>query len=316
MNVQTPAEHIPVLLAEAIAGMAIRSNGIYVDATYGRGGHSEAILAELDQDGRLLALDRDAAAVQHGQRRFADDTRFTIVQGNFAALAQHYTALAWPKPGVAGILLDLGVSSPQLDDPQRGFSFRHDGPLDMRMDRNNGPSAADWLAQASETEIAQVLRELGEERFARRVARSLIHRRRDQAINRTQQLAEIVAAAVPTRERHKHPATRSFQAIRMHVNQELAALEAGLHNAVQLLAPGGRLVVISFHSLEDRLVKRFMRQDPPPSNLPRRLPPPTYPTSAGPRVKPIGKPIFPNPAEYARNPRARSACLRIAERLP
>lgn len=307
-----PATHQPVLLSEAVAALAIRPAGQYLDATFGRGGHAAAILAALNEQGRLIALDRDPNAIAAGRQRYPDDARLVLRQANFAELGQHGESMGLGGK-LAGILLDLGVSSPQLDNPERGFGFRQDGPLDMRMDPACGPSAADWLAQASETEIARILKELGEERYARRIARNLVNARRERPINRTQQLAELIAAAVPTRELHKHPATRSFQAIRMHINQELAALASALQAALTLLEPGGRLVVISFHSLEDRLVKRFIRQESQVPALPRKLPV-TDSQAPTPHLRAVGKPQFPSEAETALNPRARSACLRIAER--
>ncbi len=307
-----PAMHQPVLLSEAVAALAIRPAGQYLDATFGRGGHAAAILAALNEQGRLIALDRDPNAIAAGRQRYPDDARLVLRQANFADLGQQGENLGLGGK-LAGILLDLGVSSPQLDNPERGFGFRQDGPLDMRMDPACGPSAADWLAQASETEIARILKELGEERYARRIARNLVNARRERPINRTQQLAELIAAAVPTRELHKHPATRSFQAIRIHINQELAALASALQAALTLLEPGGRLVVISFHSLEDRLVKRFIRQESQVPALPRKLPV-THTQAPAPRLRPVGKPQFPSATECELNPRARSACLRIAER--
>lgn len=303
--------HRPVLLDEALDGLAVQPEGIYLDGTFGRGGHAAAILERLSPNGRLYAIDKDPQAVRCAQERFGQDARFHIERGTFAMLGQ----LA-REQGIAGrlsgILLDLGVSSPQLDDPDRGFSFQKDGPLDMRMDPDAGQSAADWLAQAGEDEIATVLREYGEERFARRIARAITERRKTQPLCTTQQLADLIAAAVPSRERNKHPATRSFQALRIQVNQELNDLDSALTQAVDVLAPGGRLAVISFHSLEDRKVKRFLRKESQGEQLPPDLPV-MGDANAG-RLRLIGKAIKAGEAELAANPRARSAVLRVAER--
>ncbi len=304
--------HQPVLLDEALEGLAIRSTGTYLDGTFGRGGHAAAILERLGSTGRLYAMDKDPEAVQAAQERFGRDVRFHMERGSFAMLGQ----LA-RKQGIAGrvdgVLLDLGVSSPQLDDARRGFSFLNDGPLDMRMDPDSGVSAAQWLMESGEAEIARVLKEYGEERFARRIAQAIVRARAEQAIATTRQLAEIIAAAVPSRERHKNPATRSFQALRIQVNQELQELESALEQAVEILAEGGRLAVISFHSLEDRIVKRFLRKESRGEELPLDLP-----VTGGPqpgRVRLVGKAIRAGEAELAANPRARSAVLRVAERL-
>jgi 16S rRNA (cytosine1402-N4)-methyltransferase len=306
------AEHTPVLHDEVLAGLAIRPGGRYCDATFGRGGHTASILGALGPDGRVVAIDRDPEAIRAGQRRFAGETRLTLVRGSFGPLEERVRA-AGIEGELDGVLLDLGVSSPQLDEAARGFSFMQDGPLDMRMDNEAGQSAAQWLAKAGEREIGDVLRELGEERFARRIARAIVAARAVEPIERTGQLATIVAAAVPTREPGKHPATRSFQAIRIHVNRELEQLQAALPQAVRLLAPGGRLCVISFHSLEDRIAKRFIRReeqgDPVYAGLPQ------VPAHARPRLKRVGGVIVAGEAEVASNPRARSAVLRIAERL-
>jgi 16S rRNA (cytosine1402-N4)-methyltransferase len=304
--------HTPVLLEEVLAGLAIRVDGRYCDATFGRGGHAEAILGSLGPDGRLVAIDRDAEAIRAGQRRFGGEPRLTLMRGSFAQLEELVRA-AGVEGELQGVLMDLGVSSPQLDEAARGFSFTQDGPLDMRMDNETGQTAAQWLARASERDIADTVHTLGEERFARRIARAIVAARARAPIARTGELAAIVAAAVPTREPGKHPATRSFQAIRMRINSELDALEAALPQAVRLLAPGGRLCVISFHSLEDRIVKRFVRReaqgDPHYAGLP------AIPPHARPRLAKIGGAITPSDAELACNPRARSARLRIAERI-
>jgi len=306
------AEHTPVLRDEVLAGLAIRPDGCYCDATFGRGGHTAEILAALGPAGRLVAIDRDPDAIRAGQRRFEGESRLTLVRGSFGPLEERVRA-AGVEGELDGVLLDLGVSSPQLDEAGRGFSFMQDGPLDMRMDNEAGQSAAQWLAKAGEREIAAVLSELGEERFARRIARAIVAARAVQPIERTAQLADIVAAAVPTREPGKHPATRSFQAIRIHVNRELEQLEQALPQAVRLLAAGGRLCVISFHSLEDRIVKRFIRReergDPVYAGLP------DVPAHARPRLRRVGGAIVAGDAEVAANPRARSAVLRVAEKV-
>lgn len=304
--------HRPVLLEEAVEALAVRPDGIYVDATFGRGGHSGRILERLGPRGRLIALDRDPQAAAEAARRFGGDMRFHFERCSFDMLQQVTDRLGIDR--LDGVLLDLGVSSPQLDDPARGFSFQTDGPLDMRMDPHSGESAAAWLARAPEAEIVQVLKEYGEERFARRIARRIVEARRETPIERTAQLAELVAAAVPTRERHKHPATRTFQAVRMRVNDELGMLRRCLATIPAMLAPGGRLAVISFHSLEDRLVKRFMREQVEGERLPRGLP-----VTEGRRGRTlclVGRAVRAGEAEVDVNPRARSAVLRVAERLP
>lgn len=302
--------HRPVLMREVLEGLAVRADGIYVDGTFGRGGHSDAILAQLGRDGSLYAMDKDPEAIAAAQAQFGRDARFHIKRGSFAMLG----AMA-QEAGIAGkvdgVLLDLGVSSPQLDDPRRGFSFLGDGPLDMRMDPDQGISAADWVNQSSEDEIRRVLKEFGEERFAKRIARAIVAARQESPITRTGQLAELIAAAVPTREPGKHPATRSFQAIRIRINHELEELEAGLQQAVDILAPHGRLAVISFHSLEDRMVKRFMRREHKGEELPLDLP--VMGETHG-RLRLIGKARRPSEEEVRANPRARSSVLRIAER--
>lgn len=303
--------HQPVMPQEVLAALQPGAAGVYLDATFGRGGHSAAILDCLGPEGRLFALDRDPEAVAAGRARFEGDRRFRIEQGSFARLGRW--AAHWAVAGrVDGLLMDLGVSSPQLDEPGRGFSFAADGPLDMRFDPGAGDSAADWLQRADEADIERVLREYGEERFARRIARAIVAARREAPVTTTGALARIVAGAVPTREPGKHPATRTFQALRIQVNDELAALRAGLEQAVELLAPGGRLVVISFHSLEDRLVKRFMRdaagRAPRP---PRGLP---LPEEGAAPLELLGGVRRPGEEEIEANPRARSAVLRAARR--
>jgi 16S rRNA (cytosine1402-N4)-methyltransferase len=289
----------------------VRGDGCYVDCTFGRGGHSRLILARLGQGGRLLALDRDPQAAAAGGE--IDDARFRMVHGRFSRLAE----LAG-EAGIAradGILLDLGVSSPQLDDPSRGFSFRADGPLDMRMDPGGGVTVAEWLARAPEREIREVIRTHGEERFAKQIAAAIVAARARGPVGTTRQLAALVAAAVPAREPQQDPATRTFQALRIHVNQELEELSLALPQCVELLAPYGRLVVISFHSLEDRIVKRALRDHARADRLPPRLPLRAAELPR-PRLRLIGRPVRPSAAEIAANPRSRSAVMRIAEKLP
>lgn len=304
-----PAHHVPVLLEEALAALDPKPSGSYLDATFGRGGHSRAILQRLGPAGRLLALDRDPTAVAAA----ADirDPRFRIVHAPFSELGRVLDGLGMDR--VDGILLDLGISSPQIDEPERGFSFRHDGPLDMRMDPTRGPSAAQWLLGVDEDALAQVIRDYGEERFARQVARAIVEARQSAPIERTRQLAQIVGKAVRKREPGQDPATRTFQAIRIHLNRELEELEAALPQALQHLAAGGRLVAIAFHSLEDRLVKRFIRQHSTVPESLSRLP--LREDQLPPRpLRAIGRAIKPSAAEVAANPRARSAVLRVAER--
>lgn len=304
-------EHLPVLLEEAIRGMNIKPDGRYIDGTFGRGGHSAAILACLGDAGRLLAFDKDPRALQTAQEQFSHDSRFHIVQDSFAHMAAHMAEQGWDE--VDGILLDLGVSSPQLDDASRGFSFQKDGPLDMRMDTSRGETAAQWLASVDEKEIARVLKVYGEERFAKRIARAIVKARQEQAITTTKQLSSIVAAANPAWEKGKDPATRTFQAIRIHINHELDELEQVLGKVNDLLNPGGRLVVISFHSLEDRLVKQFMRKQSKGDDFPPDLP--VTQNQLRPQMKLIGKAQRASDGEVASNPRARSAVMRIAEKL-
>jgi 16S rRNA (cytosine1402-N4)-methyltransferase len=295
--------HHPVLEHEAVAALALKAGGTYVDGTFGRGGHSRAILAQLGPQGRLIALDRDPEAA--AAAREIDDPRFSFVQTRFSELA------ALP-PRVDGMLFDLGVSSPQLDDPRRGFSFRADGPLDMRMDPASGPSAAEWLATAEQQQLTEVIRDYGEERFAKQIAAAIVDARRREPIVRTRQLADLVATAVRTREPGQNPATRTFQALRIHVNRELEEVSLMLPRAVARLAEGGRLAVISFHSLEDRIVKRFMQSLARP-DVPRDLP-----LRASEMPQPVlnivGRAQRASDAETIRNPRARSATLRVAER--
>jgi 16S rRNA (cytosine1402-N4)-methyltransferase len=306
-------EHIPVLAVEALAGLALEAGGYYVDATFGRGGHTALILEALGPEGRVLALDRDPQAIAAGQRHFAHEVRLTLAHASFADLAALVPAHAHQHP-CRGVLFDLGVSSPQLEDPRRGFSFRADGPLDMRMDPTRGEPVSAWLARAGIDEIRQVIATFGEERFARRVAQAIVARRSKGALESTAELASLVAGAVRTREPGKHPATRTFQALRMLINDELGQLERGLLAAAEVLAPGGRLAVISFHSLEDRVVKRFMQRESQVNPALGKLP--VIPAEARPRLKLIGRKARASAAELARNPRARSALLRVAERLP
>jgi 16S rRNA (cytosine1402-N4)-methyltransferase len=304
--------HETVLLDEAVEALVVSEAGKYIDGTYGRGGHSAAILSALSPEGRLLAIDKDPEAVSSARQRWADEARFTIAHGSFSDMAEFADQQGWSGL-VDGVLLDLGVSSPQLDNPERGFSFMRSGRLDMRMNTEAGESAAEWLARADEKEIADVIYEYGEERFSRRIARAIVRAREEAPVEDTLQLAEIIADAVPRHEKGRHPATRSFQAIRIFVNAELDDLERGLESALSLLTKGGRLVVISFHSLEDRIVKRFMRKESRGEPLPRRLP---VPGDVGQgRLRLVGKALRPSDAEVAQNPRARSAVMRVAERL-
>jgi 16S rRNA (cytosine1402-N4)-methyltransferase len=287
----------------------IKADGIYVDGTFGRGGHSREMLSRLGAGGRVIALDRDPQAVAAAAQ--LRDARLTVRRARFSALAAVLRELA--VNSVDGVLLDLGVSSPQVDEAQRGFSFRQDGPLDMRMDPDSGPSAAEWLMQASEREIGEVIKNYGEERFAKQIARAIVTARSQRPLQRTRELAEIVAKAVPTREPRQDPATRTFQAIRIFINQELEELEMTLPQCVACLKPGGRLVVISFHSLEDRMVKRFMVRLATPM-VPKRLPLRESEMPKG-QLRLVGKPVRPDELEVANNPRARSAIMRVAQRL-
>jgi 16S rRNA (cytosine1402-N4)-methyltransferase len=308
----TTAGHTPVLLSEVLAALNIRASGVYMDATFGRGGHAGAILEKLIADGRLLCLDRDPVAVAEAQGRFAADPRVSIFLAPFSSLAACADQV---EPGLKfdGILFDLGVSSPQLDDASRGFSFMQDGPLDMRMSGGSGMSAADVVNGASEAELIRIFREFGEERFAPRIARAIVADRASKPFERTLELAEMISRVARSKERHKHPATRVFQALRIYVNGELDELETALNAAFARLAPHGRLAVVSFHSLEDRIVKQFMRRhastDPVYAGLP------FVPAHAAPTLKLVGKSIQASAHETAGNPRARSARLRVAERL-
>ncbi|HEY5603488.1 MAG TPA: 16S rRNA (cytosine(1402)-N(4))-methyltransferase RsmH [Gammaproteobacteria bacterium] len=304
--------HQPVLLKEVLEALDIKPQGKYVDGTFGRGGHAREILQCLGPEGRLLVMDKDPQAIEVARQLFNDDTRVIIEKGSFAMIKQKVAEQAW-SGAVDGILLDLGVSSPQLDAAERGFSFRRDGVLDMRMDTESGRSAAEWIAQVKEQELATVLREYGEERFAKRIARAIVKARETQPITTTKQLAAIIAQANPKWETGKDPATRSFQAIRIFINNELEDLKTCLAQVADLLKTGGRLVIISFHSLEDRIVKRFIREQAKGDNYPPGLP--VTLAQLNPKLKPLGKAIQPSAAEVAANPRARSSVLRVAEKI-
>ncbi|MBA4382078.1 MAG: 16S rRNA (cytosine(1402)-N(4))-methyltransferase [Sideroxydans sp.] len=302
--------HATVLLNEAVDALQVKPEGIYVDGTFGRGGHSRLILSKLGASGRLIAFDKDPMAIAVGQA--IQDARFHMVHSGFEHLSEKLRELGVGK--VDGVLLDLGVSSPQLDDAQRGFSFRFDAPLDMRMDTSRGQTAAEWLAVADEGELTEVIRDYGEERFARQVARAIIAARQERAIDTTKQLTDIVGKTVHTREPGKNPATRTFQAIRIYINRELEELESVLPQCVDELKAGGRMSVISFHSLEDRMVKQFMRDMAQGDKLPKSVPIRAADVPQG-KVKLVGKPIYASEQELVVNPRARSAVLRVAERL-
>jgi 16S rRNA (cytosine1402-N4)-methyltransferase len=305
------ALHESVLLQEAIQGLAIKSNGIYIDGTFGRGGHSEAILQCLGKEGRLIAIDKDLTAVNYAKTKFKD-SRFSIFQGSFARLKE-FAMEAGVLGTVDGLLLDLGLSSPQLDEADRGFSFMQQGPLDMRMDVSQPISAAQFVNETAVDEMAAVFRLYGEERFANRIARAIDVARKKEPITSTLQLAEIVKEANPKWEKHKHPATRVFQAIRIQVNQELTDLSACLEQSMEVLAKGGRLAVISFHSLEDRIVKQFMRKQEEGEKLPPEVPVRYEAEKAV--FKRVGKAVMPKESEIKMNVRARSAVLRIGEKL-
>lgn len=309
--------HQPVLRDAVLTALAVRPDGAYVDGTFGRGGHASAILDRLGEAGSLVVIDRDPAAVAAAEAGIGHDPRVRIVQEDFAML-EAIARTHGPSGGFDGVLLDLGVSSPQLDDPARGFSFRHEGPLDMRMDPTRGQSAAEWIAEVGERELADVLYQLGDERHSRRIARAIVAERQREPIETTTRLADIIADAMPRHEPDQHPATRSFQAIRIHVNAELAALDRALAALPRVLAVGGRAAVISFHSLEDRRVKRFIRaaEGRTPAvardSRGRSLPVEREPA----RMRAVGRAVAPAPADIAANPRARSARLRVMERLP
>ncbi len=309
--------HISVLLDEAVDGLAIKPDGIYVDGTFGRGGHSRHILSKLGENGRLIAIDRDPQAI--AEAATIDDARFEIVHGPFSGLATYLTERGLSGK-IDGVLLDLGVSSPQLDDAERGFSFMRDGPLDMRMDPTSGVSVADWLLTADEDDITWVIKEFGEDRFGRRIARAIIEHRENEELEpltRTLQLAKLIDKAVPFKDKHKHPATRAFQAFRIYINSELEEIDMALNGALEILAPQGRLSVISFHSLEDRMVKRFIRKQSKGPDVPHGLPLTEDQIKAlgSAKMKAVSKAIKPSKDELQVNPRARSSVLRWAEKL-
>ena len=306
--VSPPPSHLPVLFTQVLDGLRVQADGVYLDGTFGRGGHAAGVLAQLGENGRLLVMDKDPTAIAEARAKFAGDARIAIYHGSFAEMNE-WDATA---NGLDGVLFDLGVSSPQLDVAERGFSFGKDGPLDMRMDDSAGQSAAEWLAEADEREISDVLWTYGEERMSRRIARTIVAKRAEQPITRTLELANLIASVMPRGKEGIHPATRSFQAIRIHINRELQDLEAGLAAAHQALKPEGRLVVISFHSLEDRIVKRFMASHAKAPPADRRLP---ELDTFRPTLKLVGGAIKGDSAEVKSNPRARSAVLRVAEKL-
>jgi len=311
-------EHITVLLHEAVNGLALKENGIYIDGTFGRGGHSRLILSKLSPNGRLIGVDRDPRAIAEAKK--IQDSRFHIEHNSFSHIPEICEKLNLVGK-IDGILLDLGVSSPQLDEAERGFSFMKDGPLDMRMDTTQGLSAAEWLKQVSVEDLTWVLKTFGEERFAKRIATAIVDYNKSAAKNgteflsRTSQLAELISQAVPFKDKHKHPATRSFQAIRIFINAELDELESVLNSALDMLAPEGRLSIISFHSLEDRMVKHFMKKQSKGEDIPKGLPLREDQIQRNQKLKLIGKAIQPSEAEIQANPRSRSAVLRVAERI-
>jgi 16S rRNA (cytosine1402-N4)-methyltransferase len=309
----TEYSHISVLLQQAIDGLAIKPDGCYIDGTFGRGGHSSLILSNLNDNGQLIAIDRDPSAIA-AAAKFADDARFSIEHSGFAdikAIAEKYNKVK----KVDGVLLDLGVSSPQLDNAERGFSFMNDGPLDMRMDTTKGQTAAEWLAVADVEDISWVLKTFGEEKHAWRIANAIVDTRDEHPLTRTSELASLIKKTAPQREIKKHPATRSFQAIRIYINSELDQIEQALNGALDILAEGGRLVVISFHSLEDRLVKQFMRKHSQGQKFPRGLPVTEADLQKGKKIALIGRKLKPSQDEVAENVRSRSSVLRVAERL-
>ncbi|BCV62833.1 16S rRNA (cytosine(1402)-N(4))-methyltransferase RsmH [Shewanella algae] len=306
--------HLSVLLQETVDGLNIRPDGIYIDGTFGRGGHSRQILSRLGEQGRLIAIDRDPAAIE-AAKQFADDPRFSIVHGGFGQLADYVEQLGLVGK-IDGVLLDLGVSSPQLDDAERGFSFLRDGPLDMRMDNSQGQTAAQWLARAEVEDMAWVFKTYGEEKNARHIARCIAADRDEKPFLRTKDLAGLIERITKHKERNKHPATRVFQAIRIYINSELDQIDQALEGALQVLAPKGRLSIISFHSLEDRMVKRFIRRHSKGEEVPYGLPVTEAELNRSRQLLPIGKAMKPSDEEIAVNARARSSVLRIAERLP
>ncbi|MBQ4838240.1 MULTISPECIES: 16S rRNA (cytosine(1402)-N(4))-methyltransferase RsmH [Pseudoalteromonas] len=306
-------EHISVLMDETLDALDIKPSGIYIDGTFGRGGHSGQILKRLGESGRLQAIDQDPQAIQAAQK-FAQDTRFSIAHNRFSNIAQ-VASEAGLTGKVDGILLDIGVSSPQLDDADRGFSFMKEGPLDMRMNPEAGRSAAQWLAEAELEDMVYVIKKYGEEKFARRIAHKIIETREETDITTTKQLADLIDEAVPVKDKHKHPATRTFQAIRIYINSELEEIQTALSASLEVLKPGGRLVVISFHSLEDRIVKQFIKKQSKGEAIPRGLPLTDEQINKNLTLKAIGKAIKPSKTEINNNPRARSSVLRIAEKL-
>jgi len=310
---QRGAGHTPVLLQEVISGLALQPGGIYIDGTFGRGGHSRGILAGLGPEGRLLAMDRDPQAAGEAMLLARSDPRFHFQRGLYSDM-DSYASAEGVAGRVNGVLLDLGVSSPQLDSAERGFSFQHDGPLDMRMDPDAGVPAWKWLQTTSEADMARVFKRYGEERYARRIAHAIAVARAQAPLTRTRQLAGIIARAHPAWQQGVHPATRCFQAIRIFLNKELEHIEPALNAALRVLAPGGRLLVISFHSLEDRIVKRFLRRQARGDDFPPDLP--VTAAELHPRLRLLGRAVRPGAAELTANPRARSAVLRMAERLP
>ena len=310
---ETPTnQHRPVLLKETIDALAIKPEGFYLDGTFGRGGHSAEILGALGEKGKLLAFDQDPQAIEAAEEKFSGDSRFEIVQSNFEDLEDVVADHGMMKK-VDGVLLDIGVSSPQLDDASRGFSFIKPGPLDMRMNPHVGQSAAEWLATVTEYDLTTVLMHFGEEKFARRIANAIVETRKDTVIDDTVQLANIIEAAIPVKPKNKHPATKSFQAIRIHINRELEVLERALQSSLNVLAIGGRLAVISFHSLEDRMVKRFFREVSRGPQIPKDIP--VLAKDLQQPFKLIGKAIKPGKQEVQENPRSRSSVLRVIERV-
>ncbi|MDD8060315.1 MULTISPECIES: 16S rRNA (cytosine(1402)-N(4))-methyltransferase RsmH [Shewanella] len=305
--------HLSVLLNETVEGLNIQSDGIYIDGTFGRGGHSRHVLSHLGANGRLIAIDRDPQAIE-AAKQFADDSRFQIVHGGFGQLAQYVEELGLTGK-INGVLLDLGVSSPQLDDAERGFSFLRDGPLDMRMDNSQGQTAAQWIARAEIEDMAWVFKTYGEEKNARHIARCIAADREKTPFLRTKDLADLIARITKNKERNKHPATRVFQAIRIYINSELEQIDQALEGALTVLAPQGRLSVISFHSLEDRMVKRFIRRHSQGESVPHGLPITEAEINKSRKLKAIGKAMKPSDVELEQNPRARSSVLRVAERL-